>query len=64
MCDMIQRWLSDDLRNNLWGYPKAGLTGEGRWRRLAAIRSPGDSNATTGTPNVEPINAATEPPME
>lgn len=40
------------------------LTGEGRCRRDAASLSPGASNATTGAPNVTPINEARDPPSE
>jgi hypothetical protein len=39
-------------------------TGDGRCKRCAAIRSPGGSNVTTGTPNVTPRRDATEPPRE
>lgn len=39
-------------------------TGEGKCSRPAAIFSPGDSIATTGTPNVTPSRDARAPPNE
>jgi len=38
--------------------------GRGRWRRDAARRSPGASNATAGRPYVAPSRLAREPPKE
>lgn len=38
--------------------------GMGRCKRFAAMRSPGDSNATAGRPNVDPSNDASAPPKE
>src|SRR5947208_710685 len=38
--------------------------GTGRCRRCAARRSPGDSKATAGKPNVVPSNEASAPPRE
>lgn len=38
------------------------LTGDGRCSRFAANLSPGDSKATTGTPNVTPRSEPTAPP--
>lgn len=63
---MVSRW----LQNGMWCEHSATngkditekLTGEGRCRRRAAIFSPGDSNATTGAPNVTPTSAARPPP--
>ena len=40
------------------------LTGDGRCKRLAANRSPGDSKVTTGAPNVAPRRLARAPPSE
>lgn len=40
--------------------PSSG--GIGKWSRSAARRSPGDSNATAGRPNVMPRRAAKAPP--
>lgn len=39
-------------------------TGDGKCSLPEAMRSPGDSNATTGTPNVTPSNEASAPPSE
>ena len=39
-------------------------TGDGKCSLPEAIRSPGDSNVTTGTPNVTPSNEANAPPSE
>jgi hypothetical protein len=39
-------------------------TGSGRCKRCAGMRSPGDSNATTGAPNVIPRSEASPPPSE
>jgi hypothetical protein len=36
----------------------------GKCKRVAASRSPGDSNATAGYPNVVPSKDASEPPRE
>ena len=41
-----------------------GDTGDGRCNLPEAMRSPGDSNVTTGTPNVTPSNEANAPPSE
>lgn len=41
---------------------KAG--GIGRCKRFAAMRSPRDSNATAGRPNVDPSSDASAPPKE
>lgn len=38
--------------------------GKGRWRRSAARRSPGASNATAGRPKVVPRREARPPPRE
>lgn len=43
---------------------KGARTGDGRCKRDAASFSAGASNATTGAPNVVPINDANEPPRE
>ncbi len=39
-------------------------TGDGRWSRVAAIFSPGDSMARVGAPNVTPSREASAPPSE
>jgi len=39
-------------------------TGDGKCNLSEAMRSPGDSNVTTGTPNVTPNNEANAPPSE
>lgn len=39
-------------------------TGNGKRRRFAAIRSPGDSNVTDGIPKVNATNEASAPPSE
>lgn len=39
-------------------------TGDGRCSLVEAIFSPGDSNATTGAPNVTPSKEASAPPSE
>ena len=41
-----------------------GDTGDGRCNLFEAMRSPGDSNVTTGTPNVAPSNEPSAPPSE
>ena len=43
---------------------RKGNTGDGRCNLPEAMRSPGDSNVTTGTPNVTPSNEASAPPSE
>ena len=48
-----------------WSQCKPSVrTGDGRCSREAAMRSPGDSNATTGFPKVTPIKLASAPPRE
>lgn len=39
-------------------------TGDGKCNLPEAMRSPGDSNVTTGTPNVTPSNEPNAPPSE
>ena len=41
-----------------------GVTGDGKCSLPEAMRSPGASNVTTGTPNVTPSNEANAPPTE
>jgi len=66
MGDMVCRWLDRKTRKHgsRVGVDIFVRTGDGRWSRVAAIRSPGDSNATTGRPNVMPIKLASAPPRE
>ena len=64
MGNMVRRWLQG--ASVMCTKPKetGPRTGEGKCNRCAASFSPGDSNATAGTPNVTPNSDASAPPAE
>lgn len=65
VCDVVRRRLEMSQQYNSTHLKMDVMhTGDGRCRRCAAIRSPGGSNVTTGTPNVIPRRDASEPPRE
>ncbi len=64
MCNMMGRRLVNSSVRHIVFTGNSWPTGDGRWRRVAASRSPGDSKVTTGSPKVMPTRLAKAPPRE